>query len=162
VTNLSIIKSKELNSALCRGLVWNVLSRTRIHGSVIILALRGTIYRCIYTYVFQNTSLASVHMSGINTIICWLRLLGFVPHRWGRFPFHNFICALRLSVHMIKILYYDIAGQRFGKHISRATNTLIEIKALPLDWHTFRSNGQDAVIDELFEMVIYIRFAPRS
>jgi hypothetical protein len=36
-----------------------------------------------------------------------------------------------------------IAKQRVGKHVPAATNMLVEMKALPQDWNTFCSNGQN-------------------
>jgi hypothetical protein len=41
-----------------------------------------------------------------------------------------------------------------------ATNTLVEINALPRDWHTFRSNGWNIITDEEFEVVVSLRCTP--
>jgi hypothetical protein len=44
-----------------------------------------------------------------------------------------------------------------------ATNTLVEFKALPRDWHTFRSNGWKQIITDVqFKVVVSLWFAPND
>jgi hypothetical protein len=56
-----------------------------------------------------------------------------------------------------------IARQRFGKHVPKVRQSTVEGPLLlrSKSLGTFRSKGQTQnITEELFEMVIYIRFSP--